>query len=468
MLLPSSYEVESPDWWREVLLKGLADRTRGKGSIQIPLDYYEGLHDLAYADRAYEKAFGGTLKGFANNWSFVVVQAPAERLRPQGVQFGGGKPTREAWDIWQRNELDSWAAMHQTSTLTTGYGYMLVWPGGDGKASITVEDPRQMIVAYKPGTRQRAAALKKWADEWTGKLNVTLYLPNALYKWQSQGNQWTTGLSIGTWNERQVQGEDWPLPNPLNAVPVVEFLNDPSLRLEGRSEIRRVIPLQKAVNKLTADMIVASGFASFRQRWATGVEIPVDPETGKPIEAFKAAVDRVWAVGDKDAQFGDFAATDLKNYVEAIEMLVQHIAAQSRTPRHYFFQSGQNPSGDAIKSAETGLVAKVLERQLHMGERYEETLRLAGQIEGADWANETSAELVWADPEFRTEGELTDAVIKQVQAGLITWRTALRRLGYSPTDIDDMEDERAKEEVMRQAGADLATLVGRRDVEPAT
>lgn len=457
-MLTTALTPETPEWWREVLLKKLVERDRGLDGIQIAVDYYEGKHDLAYTTAEFERVFGGLFEGFSDNWCGVVVQAPAERMKPQGIQTGGTENDSKAWEIWQRNELDAWAAMHHTSTLATGYGYVLIWAGDDEEPVITVEDPQQVIVAYYPGTRKRAAALKRWKDEWTGKLNVTLYLPDALYKWQSSSNQWTTGLGISKWNEREIADEEWPLPNPLGVVPIVEFLNDPSLQLAGRSEIRRVIPLQKGINKLTMDLFVASEFAAFRQRWATGIEVPIDPETGKPVEAFQAAVNRIWSVGDPDAKFGEFSPTDLKNYVDAIEMLVQHVAAQSRTPRHYFFQTGQSPSGDAIKSAETGLVAKVLERQLHFGERWEEVLRIARRIQEPEAEEAFDAELVWGDPEYRTEGELTDAVLKQFKGGLITWRTALRRLGYTLTQIDDMQKERASEELLRQA-ANISNLL---------
>ena len=75
---------------------------------------------------------------------------------------------------------------------------------------------------------------------------------------------------------------------------------------------------QDAINKYRADALVASEFAAFRQRWAIGIDIPVDPETGRPIEPFKPAVDRLWTFPRPDPedpnqafpQVGEFAATD--------------------------------------------------------------------------------------------------------------------------------------------------------------
>jgi hypothetical protein len=67
--------------------------------------------------------------------------------------------------------------------------------------------------------------------------------------------------------------------------------------------------------------------------------------------------------GRPEVKFGEFSQTELDGYIKAIEQKVLHIAVTTRTPRHYLFQEGQSPSGDAIKSAESGLVKKVERKQ---------------------------------------------------------------------------------------------------------
>src|SRR5262249_15133666 len=149
-----------------------------------------------------------------------------------------------------------------------------------------------------------------------------------------------------------------------------------------------VIPLQDAINKLSADMIVASEYAAFPQRWVTGVEIPVYPEghpsAGQPlpsIAGFLSGADRVMAVEDQNARFGNFAVSDPGIYVNAIQSFIQHIAAQTRTPPHYLLGAmGSFPSGESLKATETGLVAKVKRKQLAFGEGWEEAMRLAFMV----------------------------------------------------------------------------------------
>src|SRR5690606_8556184 len=144
---------------------------------------------------------------------------------------------------------------------------------GRPEPTVTVESPFEVIVARKAGTRrERAAALKKWLDE-SGHIYATVYLPDAVYKFETEqtiDQLDTTDPDRVAWRERT--GVPFRTDNPLRVVPVVPLLNNPTLLGEGRSDLEQVIPVQDAVNKLLSDMIVASEFAAFRQRWATGLE----------------------------------------------------------------------------------------------------------------------------------------------------------------------------------------------------
>jgi hypothetical protein len=168
----------------------------------------------------------------------------------------------------------------------------------------------------------------------------------------------------------------------------------------------------------------------------TGVSLETDAQ-GKPVEPFNVAIDRMLFTENPNANFGEFSQTDLSGYLSAIEQKVQHIAITSRTPKHYLLPTGQEPSGDAIKSAESGLIQKVLRKQRSFGEGFEEALRLARRMAG-DGESPVDSEIVWADPQTRTEAEITDATIKKFQAGLVPWAQAAEDMGYSQTQIARM------------------------------
>ena len=421
-------------------------------------DYYDGKHRLAFASEKFRNAFGGMFREFADNWCDLVPDAVEERLNVEGFRFGIDSDTgdRDAWRMWQANSLDAESQLAHTEALVTGEGFVMVGPNADDEANplITVESSRECYVRHAPGNRRRrVAGIKSWQDG--RKTFVNLITPEFVWKWQGT----TAGGSVPVLTPREERTEPWPAPNPLGIVNLVPLRNRPRLGRDGVSEIKRVVPMQDAVNKLVADMLVASEFSAFRQRWVTGMEIPTDPITNMPVEPFKAAVDRLWIGENPETKFGEFGETSLANYAAAIELIVQHIASQTRTPPHYFALTGQFPSGESIKSAETGLVAKVRRKQRHFGESWEEVIRLAFLASGnPERAAALDAEVIWGDPESRSESEHIDALTKKRALG-VPLRQLWEDAGYSPQQIERFRTMR-DEEAQQGALSDLTSIAG--------
>lgn len=418
-------EPGSPLALLEVMEQKLAAR---QPTLQRLSDYYDGKHRLAFTSQKFREAFGGMFAAFADNWCPLVVDAVEERLNVQGFRHGiDPKADQDAWQIWQRNGLDAKSQLAHSEALIKGDSYAIVWGDGDGRPVVSIESARDVVVAYQPGDRtKRIAALKRWKDN--DGVHATLFTPDFVYKYERDDSV------NGTWMPDMDDGEVWPLANPLGVVPVVPLINRPSLTSEyGVSEFVNVIPMQDAVNKLLADMLVASEFIAFPQRYVTGMEIPED-DHGQPKAPFQIAVDKLLIAEDPLARFGTLTAGDLNNYVTGIELLVQHVASQTRTPPHYFYLSGNFPSGDAIKSAETGLVAKSRRKMRFFGEAWEEVMRLCFKVLEDPRGDIDDSETVWGDPEYRSESELADALIKRSAIGVPRqqlWEDA----GYTQTQI---------------------------------
>ena len=75
-------------------------------------------------------------------------------------------------------------------------------------------------------------------------------------------------------------------------------------------------------------------------------------------------------------------------------------------------------SGESIKAAETGLVAKTGRKMRHFGEGWEELIRVGGRIKGINTLQVPDLETIWADPESRTESEHIDAITKMKAIGV--------------------------------------------------
>lgn len=432
--MPLTLEPYTSPWWIDRLGKVLDGRALDMTRLD---DYYRGRHPLLYSGEKFRAAFGNIFAGFSDNFTALVVDAVEERLDVQGFRMGKEREAdADAWEIWQENDLDAWSQVAHIEALVKSASYALVWADEDesDEVEITIQDALEMTVATDRATHDRLAAFKRWMAE-DGTVFGTLYLPDRIEKWQRRRKGYAGSGQLGDWEPREVRDEPWPLPNPLGEVPVVPLVNRPRLNGEGDSEIRQVIPIQLALNKLFLDMMTASEFAAYRQRWATGLEIPIDPDSGKPIEPYKAAVDRLWTTENPNVKFGEFEATDLGNYVRSIEMAIQHIASVSRTPVHYLNgQMGSFPSGEALRAAEAGLVSKAKRKQRFFGESWEEVMRLAFKVLDDPRGEINDAETIWADPETRTEAEHVDALVKMGSLG-VPHEALWEKWGATPQEI---------------------------------
>lgn len=421
-------EPYTPTWWADRLTKKLNQRRLKLDRLET---YYAGRTPLAYATSRFRMEFGTMLAAINDNWCQLVVSAVEERLNVEGFRLGDDESAdADAWRIWQANNMDEDSQIAHIEALKLGEAHAIVWkPTPDALPVITIEHPMHVCVELDPENRsKRLAAVKAWKDEVHGQC-ATVFLPDGIWKFRK---------GRGGWEPRLVDGEEWPIPNEWGVVPVVPIPNRPGLLEETCSEIENILSKQDMINKLMADMIVAAEYGAFRQRWATGVEIPKGAD-GNEIEGFDSAVDRLWHVSDPAAKFGEFEQTDLKIYVSAIEMLVQHIASQTATPPHYLLSTGVLPSGESLRAAEAPLVAKARRKQRVFGGAWEEVIRIALLMEGREVVGQVAT--VWADPESRTESEHVDAVMKMKSLDVPT-QQLWELLGFTPQQIDRFKSMR--------------------------
>jgi hypothetical protein len=426
----------TPAAWLALLEKRLDARW---ARMCVLNDYFEGRHPMAFATSQFREAFGSLLATMSDNWCQIVVTSSARRLKVQGFRFGQDQNADDdAWAIWQANGMDAQSSLVHTEAIKLGEAYWLVEPPMNGRRypRITCEHPREMIVASAPGDRrQNLAALKKWPGD-DGYWYATLYLPDRVWKLRSQQKMRDGAGGKINWQPRP---GDEGSGNPLGAIPVVPIRNAPNMLGGGTSDLEPGIPLQNAIDKLCADMLVASEFAAYRQRVLSGVELPPEgtPERARVL----SGVSRMLTVEDPAAKVYDLPATDLKNYVNAIEMFIQHLAAQTNTPPHYLLGSMVNISGDALAAAESGLVSKVEGKKDPIGEGHEDAMRLAFLSMGdTERAGADDAETLWAPSERRSFAQVVDGAVKLAQIGFPP-ETVMEELGWSPQRIAHVQTQ---------------------------
>lgn len=418
--------------------------------------YYDSTAtNLAYAQEKFADTFGDMFVGWNDNFCPLIVDSISERLTVKGFRMGPEEAADEdAHKIWRTNGLDANSNAAHIDAMVRASSYLVVWGDAEDEPLVSPEPASQVAVQYLAGTRRTLeAALKRYTDDW-GTQFSTLWLPDKVYT-ASMGTN-------GKWNLDNPHGET----NPLGVVPVVPLNNRSRLLTQGvtgasgpRSELAGIIPIQDAINKISADAIVASEFAAFPQRILAGLEPFTDPNAER-VAMMKAYVDRILVVDGENVSWGQFDATDLSNYVKLIDMLVQHLASRSRVPFHYFLlNGGQAPSGESITAAEAGLVAKARERMLHFGEGWVAAMRMAFKVKGDARANAWDAEVIWGDPEHRSKAALVDALLKAKELG-VPDRQLQEDYGYTPSQIArfaDMQATELKAQIAKQKALSAVT-----------
>jgi hypothetical protein len=444
--------VGSPLWWVKRLYAQLQEQQE---AFDLYDAYYRGeAAVVSWLPEQAREEFRRLLALTKSNYMGLVVDSMVERMQVEGFRIGD-TPAADAktWDIWQANNLDSGFDQVLLESAIGGCAFMLVAPNPDRPELpfVTPEHPSQTTVAYEPGTgrRVRAAALKVWKDDWSDLLMATLYLPDRIYKFQAPGNKMSgEQLPKPRWEPRRVRGEDWPARNPLGEVPVIEVANNPRMLGGGVSEIADVIAVQDRIAKTLADRLMTQDFGAFPQKWAIGFP---DQDSEGNANRVDVGRNRMVTSDIAETKFGQWDAAPLDPYSAAKREDVKDIASRTRTPAQYLLGEMSNVNGETLKASESGLVSKVRQRSRTTGQGAEDAASLARRVAGLASGPET-IETIWRNPEFRTEGETVDALVKMQTLG-VPQEALWERWGASQVEIArwrTMADEQAARDPLGQ------------------
>ena len=410
------------------LLTTLAQKLDEGTAAFTELDsYYSGTQPLSFLSPEAKAALGSRFGRMASNIPRLAVTALAERLRVVG--FTGA----DVWADWIANDLDQTSGIAHREALALGSSYVIVWADQLGNPRVTVESPRQVAVLTDPGSRRIVAALKRWETPTTTE--AVLYGPEEITRYRAQSpGATTTGFSV-------VERID----NPLGVPPVVRLRNGDRLLDDGVSEIEDLRPLVDGLNKSLADMMVTSEYVGRPRRWATGIELEVDEETGEEVNPIPEG-DRAMVSEDPETKFGQLDPADLAGYEAAVRVLLGQIMAVSALPAHYVGVFTDNPaSADALRASEASLTARAEARQATFGRSWEQVARLMVAVrDGVDPAA-VDVRVKWADAATRSVAQEADAIVKLHGAGLLPASVALARLGYSDDEITEIRTARRTE-----------------------
>ena len=415
--------------------------------------FYTGDHKVELTDRLREFLKVADT-AFNANFCEGVVDVMTDRLSVVGFQAEDEAFNQWLWEIWQQNRMDQAQRQTHTEACKLGDAYVMVdWDGQRGRSVMRFNEARLIRPHYDPFDQNRIDyAAKRWKVK--DDHYLTLYYPDRIEKYMRRHDV--------DWMPRLVQGEEWPLPWLLDSepigVPVVHFRNKPGAGQWGRSELADVIPLQVILNKTLVDLVMVLDTQGFPQRYVVNGQVP-----SGGFRIFPGAVWRIVPEAGEDSgvQVGQFSSESPEGLIRAMDHLVEQIAAVTRTPLHLMkLTSGNFPSGEALQSAEQGLVSKIVDRQSGFGDSWEDVMGLARRTTAAfsddPGGDETVIQTLWRDPATRNElGQTQTMAVKVGQLG-IPEAQAWRELGYTPDEVAQMLEDKQRE---KAAQADLGSAI---------
>jgi hypothetical protein len=405
-------------------------------------DYYEGLHQLEQLGLAIPEE----LKRFTVvvNWPRVTVDAIEQRLDVTGFRMPGAQSADSAlWDVYQYNNLDERSGFAHVDALALKRSYVCVGSNAEDPEYpiVTVESPEEMVAIRDPRTHRVTAALRSYSPANGKDTRATLYFPNVTYWLIYENDSWKNEFDPDVHN--------------LGTVPVVPFVNRnratrvTGSSLEGVSEMEDVIPIADSASRALTNAQLAQETVAVPQKQVLGMSKgDFVGQDGQPLPVWQAYFGSVWAHENKDVKVQQLDASDLSNFDTMVAMYSRLASGVTSLPIEYFGLNTQNaPSAEGQRAGETRLIKKAERKQLSFGNSWEAVMRLVIRFRTGEWSQDARRmETLWRDAGTPTQGMVTDAIVKEYQAGLTDWETAQESLGRSPETIARMKTRRAADD----------------------
>jgi hypothetical protein len=457
----------------------IRDRTT---DITLYRDYYDGNHRMPWATPKWNSSFSHLFSRFRDNLCPAVVDAKADRIQLTGITAGvparGAAPTPTdiaIQRIWQREKLEVRQGEVHKNALKDGDAFVIIWPDSLNQARWYIQRGDRVAARYSTEVQgELEIAAKLWpAEEWDTDAKtywrLNLYYPDRIERYITKNE--IAGGDVPSkpemWDpfepeDPESADDDEGAPsseaivaNPYGIVPVFPFPNNADLGAYGRSELRDVIPLQDALNKSIANMIIGGEFVSWPQRYLIGVEVDVD-EAGNPTgREQKQALDRIMAIGNPNAKAGTFEGADLAKFIAEQDSYRAEMARISRTPLHYLLMTGDFPSGEALGAAERPLMAQVDDRILTLRPQWQSAMSFSLTVENTV---HEPAELnaTFKDTRYKSSEALFAELTAKKDLG-VPDEQLWREMGYDEEQVAEFADLKEQRAVAMQAAFDAGT-----------
>lgn len=420
-------------------------------------DYYDGVHKYPFASRKFINRYRWVLEQARENLCPAVVDSFASKLLIQGWESGNDTEDKAAAKAMSTAVdelgLDVVIDMTHVEQLKCADAYVLVWPDADDVNRPWVKLASQSAVMpdfSRPGKLLWYATVDIGADGY-GLVNV--YFDDRLERYRTGSKLRTEDLGdsvlpteIGTWPT----SADGYVPNDLDddgpeiahtygRVPAVWFPHKArQLNTHGISILTDVVPIQDALNKSVADVIVNSEAYAMPLRalmnWKPKRQL--DPLTGQPVTSkleFDPTAKQLMGI-EGNGPLTQLDPPDVSKINSLHDSFANKIARIVGLPAFYVSQpTGEPPSGASLRVLSSRLTDWARKTQKVNTSRWSEVASLLG-LDGV--------RPVWVDPAPTDFSEELENAVTMKEIGY-DQRTVLQKLGEDPDDIDRILTEKA-------------------------
>lgn len=370
------------------------------------------------------------------NYLPLALDQYAAALIVHGYRVGRAADNVKQWDYWQANGLDARQTGIHRHALAYGVAYGVVLPG-DSNPVIRGKSPLNLTALYGDPVDDEwpMFGLQVDGDMWR------LYDEEAVY---FIGKEPTTGPTFIEAREHD-----------LGVCPIVRYRDRMLLEGDPMGIIEPLIPIQSRIDETNFNLLVAQFYAAFKQRYIIGWVPSTEEEKLKPGASI------VWtfedsAEGDNAIKAGEFAESNLANYISSGTAARRDFASISQLPIHDIAPEGvANLSAEALAALEAGKERMTGELKTSLGESHEQMFALAARAAG-DEAPPADAQVRWKDVSARSLAQTVDALGKMASTLNMPVKWLWTRLpDVTDQDLAELERLAAEDDSVARLMAEL-------------
>lgn len=450
----------TPEWWLFRLSEALSNSKRQE-RLKLLRNYAEGRPRLPVGAKNCADEFEEFQRKSLLNVASLISKTLARRIKPYGIRTSADSDETgdaEAWKIFKKSRVGIALNEAINDMLNLSEGYVSI---GDrnpltGVPLVRSEDPRECITIEDPATGDTVAGLKVFHNDLDERDYAYLHLPGKLYVAYRDNKQLGSSPAPVHIN---AQGWTW---DETKSRDLRGIIGDrvSIVRLENTGGIGEFEPHLETIDRINHTILqrlVIATHQAFRTFAAIGlpdVYPPGHERAGEEIDysdVFTSGPGQIWQLPENSSMWQSGQA-DLTPILSAVKDDIQGLSAASCTPLHVFDPTSSNQSAEGASLSKEGQVANAEDKIELITPQAHLIMQLcflwARDKERADI---DEIEVLWRDPNMPSMAERYDALSKATD---VPWRTRMTKiLGFSPSEVDRMESERAADQMLEAAFA---------------